>query len=225
MRLSARALLAASVVASLTSLASAITVDGVIDSGYGAPVKVYTDQYVNGTDASGGVNTVSTYFTYDDNFVYAAAHLDSGTAAFAGANFYIYSGSANNLYGTGTPGTYGDGNDILAEGQSTWGYGQPTPPYKVGSFAYDPATVNYVYNAATQTAEISIARSLLGNYDSFRFGGQLFAYEFHTGGDRVDGAIVSVGDATITAAAPVPLPTAAFATTPLLALTALRRRR
>jgi len=171
--------------------------DGTLDiaDGYGAPVKVYTDNWIDGASAAGGTNQVSTYFSYDATKVYGAIHLDSGTAAFGGANVYFYSGSANTNLDTNLPGTYGDGNDVIAEGANGWGFSLSAAPWKTPSVAYSPSTVNYVFNG-TDTVEFSIDRSLLGNYDSYRYGGQLFAYEFHTGGDRVDGAIVAVPEPT-----------------------------
>src|SRR5262249_54211452 len=72
-----------------------------------------------------------------------------------------------------------------------WGYATPSGIAGGIHYAYSPATVNYIYNGS-DTVEFSIARSILGDYDSFRFGGQLFGYEFHTGGDRVPGAVVAV---------------------------------
>ena len=199
-----KTLVTASIVAlaSVASLASAAPViDGTLTGadGYGVPVKVYagTDNYVNGNDASGGTNVVSQYFTFDDNYVYGAIHLDSGPSS-GFANVYFYSGSANTNTATGMPGSYGDGNDIIAEGTNGWGFataaGGITP-----EVPYNAATVNYVTNGI-DTAEFSIARSLLGTYSSFRYGGQLFAYEFHTGGDRVDGPIVFVPEPTTLAA-------------------------
>lgn len=187
--------------AAVTAQAATATVDGVLNvsDGYGAPVKVYNDNWIDGVSAAGGTNVVSTYFTFDANYVYGAVTLDSGAAAFPGANIYFYSGSANTNTITNTPGTYGNGDDVIAEGANGWGFTLNASPWTTGPTPYNPATVNYVYNGSN-TVEFSINRALLGSYDSFRYGGQLFAYEFHTGGDRIDGAIVAVPEPTTLAA-------------------------
>ena len=176
-----------------TTAFAAPVVDGTISpsDGYGAPVATYVDQ-----NGDGGPNTVSTYFTYDANYVYGAVHLDSGTpspfAANGAANIYVYSSGANTDLDTGAPGVYGDGNDIIAEGDNGYGYADPSGITGGVHYAYSPSTVNFVYNG-TDTVEFSIARSILGNYDSFRFGGQLFSYDFHTGSEDAEpGAIVYV---------------------------------
>jgi MYXO-CTERM domain-containing protein len=187
-------LIAATLAAAAASAQAVPTINGSIDvaDGYGAPVKTYVDQYVNGSDASSGLNTVSTYFTFDATKVYGAIHFDSGAASpFPGSNVYMYSSTANTSLSTGLPGTYGDLNDIIAEGANGWGYASPSGIIGGIHYSYSPATVDYISNG-TDTVEFSIARSLLGDYDSFRYGGQLFAYEFHTGsGDRQPGALLA----------------------------------
>lgn len=217
MHMKSRLILGAAVVAALASAASAgsIVVDGTISgtdaSALGAAVKTYSQ--------TGPTSTVSSYFTYDNAFVYGAIHLDSGTSAFPGSNVYVYSSTANHLYGSGTAGSYGDGNDVLIEGANGWGYGDSAGLIGGIHYTYAAGTVNYAFNG-TDTVEFSIARSLLGNYDSFRFGGQLFNYEFHLGGtDAGAGALVSV------AAASVPTPAALVSAPALLGLVALRRKR
>src|SRR6185437_9446054 len=118
------------------------------------------------------------------------------------ANIYVYSSGPSTDLGTSTPGTYGDGNDVLIEGTNQWGYGQPTGFIAGSQTSLNSSTnagvtsgssggVSVAYNAATLTEEFSISKALLGNYDVLRFGGQLFAYEFDTGSaDRVPGALV-----------------------------------
>jgi hypothetical protein len=205
MKLSTLATVFASILTagSSAALAGTATLDGTITAGdgYGAPVKTYVDQYVNGNDATSGLNTVSSYFTFDASKVYGAIHFDSGAGSpFPGSNVYFYSSTANTNNVTGLPGTYGDGNDIIAEGANGWGYADPSGITGGIHFPYSPATVDYTFNG-TDTVEFSIARSLLGDYNSFRYGGQLFAYEFHTGsGDRQPGALVAVPEPTTLAA-------------------------
>lgn len=194
-------LFAAALVAATAAVSNAAPViDGTLNvaDGYGAPVKVYAANHLDGSQ-TGETNVVSTYFAFDASKVYGAIHLDSGNKAFEGANVYFYSSGLNTNNQTGLPGVYGDGNDVLAEGANGWGFALPVPPYKLGNNSYSPSTVNYVYNGS-DTVEFSIDRGILGDYDSFRYGGQLFAYEFHTGGDVVDGAIVAVPEPTTLAA-------------------------
>jgi hypothetical protein len=195
---------------------AAPVLDGSLDAadGYGAAVKTYTDNYVNGSDATGGTNVVSTYFTFDSSYVYGAVKLESGPAAFLGANIYVYSSTQSTNQDSNTPGVYGDGNDVILAGSSGYQFTVNGPPWATAITSYSPGTATYVFNG-TDTIEFSINRSLLGNYDQFRFGGQLFAYEFHTGGDRVDGPLVSV----------VPEPTAVAVASLAAAGLLLRRRR
>jgi hypothetical protein len=204
------------VLATAAAASAAPVIDGTLDAadGYGAPVKTYADNYINGSDASGGTNVVSTYFAFDDSKVYGAVKLDSGAAAFPGANIYVYSSSPNTNKVTGQPGVYGSGDDFILEGANGWREALGAAPWGNASQPYNASTIQYLFNGS-DTVEFSIARSMLGDYDSFRYGGQLFAYEFHTGGDRVDGAIVAV---------PEPATLAAIAGGALLLLGRRRRR-
>src|ERR1019366_2522782 len=76
--------------------------------------------YVNGVDASGGVQNVGLYWTTDSSFVYGAVVGDLSQPFAPFANVYVYSSSASTDTGTSLPGVYGDGNDVIIEGTSDW---------------------------------------------------------------------------------------------------------
>jgi hypothetical protein len=180
---------------------AAPVLDGVLSPGeWGSPIWS-VQPYVNGTDATGGVQDVKLYWQFDATKVYGAVVGDpTQPSAFTPANIYLYSSTANTNLNTNTPGTYGDNDDVLIEGNQQWGFGHPSAPFLTNAQTlvlsgnvYSAAGVSLSYNASTLTEEFSIDRSILGNYDSFRFGGQLYAYEFNTGsGDRQPGAIAAV---------------------------------
>jgi hypothetical protein len=179
----------------------ATTLDGDISSGEYTYITTLSP-WVNGADASGGTQNVKLYWATDANNVYGAVVGDLTQNFEPFANIYVYSSGASTDLGTTAPGVYGDGNDILIEGTSQWGYGQPTgfipgtqtslnSSTAAGVTSGSSGGVSVAYNAATLTEEFSISKALLGNYDVLRFGGQLFSYEFDTGSDdRVPGALV-----------------------------------
>ena len=189
-------------IASCTSIFAGPILDGAVSAGEYSFVTTL-HPYVDGTDASGGVQNVSLYWTTDANYVYGAVVGDLSQPFQNFANIYVYSSGASTAVGTGTPGTYGDGNDVIIETTTDWGFANPSGIIPATRQIFTPSTVGSVttaslggvsvaYNSATLTDEFQISKSLLGNYDVLRFGGQLFAYEFNTGsGDRVPGALVA----------------------------------
>lgn len=209
----------------------ASTLDAVISPGEYNYVTTLSP-WVNGSNPSGGTQNVKLYWQTDANNVYGAVVGDLTQNFEPFANIYIYSSGASTDLGTHAAGVYGDGNDILIEGTNQWGYGQPTgfipgTQVSLGSSTSGAVTsgssggVSVAYDAATLTEEFSISKSLLGNYDVLRFGGQLFAYEFNTGStDRVPGALVPES----VAATPEPA-TWMMMTTALFALLLIGRSR
>ena len=209
-----------------------VMVDGKFSPGeWGAPVK-HVSPYL-GT-IPGPQQSVDLYWWTDAARVYGAVVGDPTLPyAFAPANIYVYS-SGLSTRPDHTTGTYGDGDDIIIESGSIWHTSLNGPPW-AGTPHNLPMTttgtihtgtdglVTFAYDTAALVTEFSIDRSLLGNYDQFRYGGQLYAYEFNTGGDRQEGPMV----ASSVAAVPEPSTLVLFGT--LLAgafgLTRARRKR
>ena len=183
------------------SLSAGTILDGIISPGEYTYITTLKP-YVNGSNASGGVQNVALYWTTDANFVYGAVIGDLNQPFAAFANIYVYSSGASHQTGTGNPGVYGDGNDVLIEGTTNWGFVDPsgmiagtrhffTPTTTGGLTSASLAGVSFAYAPSTLTEEFQIDKSLLGSYDVLRFGGQLFAFEFNTGSsNRVPGALV-----------------------------------
>jgi hypothetical protein len=179
----------------------ASTLDGTVSSGEYTYITTLSP-WVNGTNAIGGTQNVKLYWSTDANNVYGAVVGDLSQNSEPFANIYVYSSGPSTDLGTNTSGVYGDGNDILIEGTNQWGYAQPTGFIPGTQTSLNSSTAGGVtsgasggvavaYSASTLTEEFSISKSLLGNYDVLRFGGQLFSYEFDTGSDdRVPGALV-----------------------------------
>jgi hypothetical protein len=209
-----------------------VTVDGKFTAGeWGAPVK-HVSPYLNGV--SGVQQSVDLYWWTDANRVYGAIVGDPTLpSAFPTANVYVYS-SGLSTRPDHTTGTYGDGDDVIIESGSVWHFSLNGPPWAGPSHPLTLATtgsitvgtdpsVTLAYDTANLVTEFSIDRSLLGTYDQFRYGGQLYAYEFNTGGDREEGPMVP------SSVAPVPEPATVVLFGTLLAgafgLTRARRKR
>jgi hypothetical protein len=195
-----KSLLALGLLAATFSL-QASTLDGTVSAGEYTYITTLSP-WVNGSNASGGTQNVKLYWSTDATNVYGAVVGDLSQSAEPFANIYVYSSDTSTDLDTNAPGVYGDGNDILIEGTNQWGYGQPTgfipgTETSLGSSTAGGVTtgssggVSVAYNATALTEEFSISKTLLGNNNVLRFGGQLFAYEFDRGsGDRVPGALV-----------------------------------
>jgi hypothetical protein len=186
---------------STVSASATPTIDGVISPGeWGAPVGELAP-WVNGNDATSGTQDVKLYWSVDATNVYGAVVGNTSDPSEPFANVYLYSSTASTNLTTNTPGTYGDGDDILMESANDWGFGGPSgfiaPPTnftEVGATdVYTSGGITVAFNPSTLTEEFSIPRSLVGNYDQLRFGGQLWTYEFDTGStDRVPGVLVAL---------------------------------
>jgi hypothetical protein len=195
-----KSVLALGLLAATFSL-QASTLDGTVSAGEYTYITTLSP-WVNGSSALGGTQNVQLYWATDATNVYGAVVGDLSQNYAPFANIYVYSSGPSTDLGTSTPGTYGDGDDVLIEGTNQWGYANPSgfipgTQTSLGSTTNAGVTsgssggVSVAYNAATLTEEFSISKALLGNYDVLRFGGQLFAYEFDTGStDRVPGALV-----------------------------------
>jgi hypothetical protein len=181
-------------------------VDGVFTIGeWGAPV-LHVNPYLSGT--SGPQQSINLYWdNTDPQRLFGAVVGDpSLPIAFFPANIYVYS-SGTSLRPNGTPGVYGDGDDLIIGGTELlvtlngppWGMSlgalimqavNGDVNHKVGGDAGGIVTLGW--NRNTLVTEFSIDRAFLGDYDQFRFGGQLYAYEFNRGGgDREPGAMVA----------------------------------
>ena len=151
----------------------------------------YTDV---GAGAGSVTNVVDTYWGFNSTNVYGEIQLVSGSPVFSGANVYVYSAEESTYIGStpsvgglvaGDPGVYGDGNDVIINGTNgNWGFSLSSSPWEGATQSFSSSTVQYSYSdtSGTPTVQFSINRSLLGDYNGFVYGGQLFDYTFHTPG-------------------------------------------
>jgi hypothetical protein len=183
------------------ALAGPVSIDGVFTPGeWGDPVAHLTP-YVDGLGLPR--QSVDLYWWTDAQRVYGAVVGDPSLPyAFTAPNVYVYS-SGTSMRPDGTFGTYGDGDDVIIESGNKWHFSLNGPIFWAGPDHLLPmivtgtihsgsdGLVSLAYDTSTLVTEFSIDRSLLGDYDKYRFGGQLYAYEFNTGsGDRQAGAMV-----------------------------------
>ncbi len=181
--------------------AGTVVVDGTFSPGeWGAPVAHLTP-YVDGVGLP--QQSVDLYWWTDAQRVYGAVVGDPALPyAFPTANVYVYSSGAS-LRPDGTAGTYGDGDDVIIESGDKWHFSLNGPilwagpdhllPMVISGTVHSGSDglVSLAFDTSTLVTEFSIDRSLLGDYDQYRFGGQLYAYEFNTGSsDRQPGAMV-----------------------------------
>uniref|UniRef100_Q01PF6 Ice-binding protein C-terminal domain-containing protein n=1 Tax=Solibacter usitatus (strain Ellin6076) TaxID=234267 RepID=Q01PF6_SOLUE len=180
--------------------AGTVAIDGVFNPAeWGAPVAHLTP-YVDGIGLP--QQSVDLYWWTDAQRVYGAVVGDAALPyAFPTANVYVYS-SGTSLRPDGTAGTYGDGDDVIIESGDKWHFSLNGPivwagpdhllPMAIAGTIHSGSDglVSLAFDTSTLVTEFSIDRSLLGDYDKYRFGGQLYAYEFNTGsGDRQPGVL------------------------------------
>lgn len=167
---------------------AAIVVDGVISPGEydGASHFQHTHSGI----------TTDRYFAMDNDFVYLAFVADTTTLPQPFVNAYIYSGGSNALKSGGGFGVYGDDNDFIIEGLNLRkSRGGPTvwseqyidgtdtdPTARVQVEFIDPVTSELVGSFVKDgnVYEARISRDLLNadDYQTLRFGGQLWSYDF-----------------------------------------------
>jgi hypothetical protein len=168
---------------------------------YGAgPIKHFSP-FVNGANPTGGVQSVDVYWWIDAWNVYGAVVGDPSSPHLPQANIYVYStNSSRDL--AGNPGAYGDGDDVIIEGLNRWSLSLNDAPWATTpqTFAVTPlgggrqlgeaGGIVVAFNPATLVQEFLIPRSIVGDYSVYRYGGQLYAYEFNTGtASREPGAL------------------------------------
>ena len=187
---------------------AAPTLDGTLSfNEYGSVVK-HVSPYVNGADASGGVQEVDLYFSSDATHYYGAVVGDPGTPSLPSVNLYLY----NSFVGEGV---YGDGDDLLVHGINNYGFALNFDPWITVAHTFaaptilpngvklvsDPGKVSVAFNEAELVYEWSVLKSLVnpgGAYPRLRYGGQLFGYEFVLGGgSRMPGALVTFPESQV----------------------------
>lgn len=190
------------VLASASAASAAIEIDGIKNGSEWSNARdsvtreSWLQDYRPGGQGDATINNVATnfltttrYFDFDEDYVYLAIEADTqdpqwGNRPFNGVNGYLYS---DNRQG----GAYGDGDDVILEGLSHWGFsrdgtdnvwfskgGDLTKNGNVYSDAINGVFVGFINDGTSGFWEAKVDRDLvdLDDYSSLRFGGQAWAY-------------------------------------------------